>query len=162
MLTGWARRHQVLPGRDLARGLKGARFALSKNPENLTDRQRAKLEWNAATDPRLYRAYLLKEALRLIFQMPPDQAAGELDRWLAWARRSRIPAFIDLARTISAFRPRILIAIEHQLSNGLIEGVNTKIRLLTRIAFGFHTPNALIALAMLSLGRHRPTLPGRT
>jgi transposase len=162
MLTGWARRHQVLPGRDLARGLKGARFALSKNPENLTDRQRAKLEWIAATDPRLYRAYLLKEALRLIFQMPPDQAAGELDRWLAWARRSRIPAFIDLARTISAFRPRILIAIEHQLSNGLIEGVNTKIRLLTRIAFGFHTSHALIALAMLSLGRHQPVLPGRT
>lgn len=162
ILTGWARRHQVLPGRDLARGLKGARFALAKNPENLTDRQHAKLEWIATTDPRLYRAYLLKEALRLIFQMPPDQAARELDHWLAWARRCRIPAFVDLARTISTFRPRILIAIEHQLSNGLIEGVNTKIRLLTRIAFGYHTSHALIALAMLSLGRHRPQLPGRT
>lgn len=162
MLTGWARRHQVLPGRDLARGLKGARFALAKNPENLTDRQRAKLEWIATTDPRLYRAYLLKEALRLIFQMPPEQAAFELDKWLAWARRCRIPAFIDLARTIRTFRPRILAAIEHQLSNGLIEGVNTKIRLLTRIAFGFHTSHALISLAMLSLGRHRPVLPGRT
>ncbi|WP_395690148.1 ISL3 family transposase [Nocardioides sp.] len=162
MLTGWARRHQVLPGRDLARGLKGARFALAKNPENLTDRQHAKLEWIATTDPRLYRAYLLKEALRLVFQMPPDQAAFELDKWLAWARRCRIPAFVDLARTIHKFRPRILVAIEHQLSNGLIEGVNTKIRLLTRLAFGFHTSHALIALAMLSLGRHRPALPGRT
>jgi len=161
-LTGWARRHQWLPGRDLARGLKGARFALSKNPENLTDRQHAKLEWIATADPRLYRAYLLKEALRLIFQMPPDRAADELDRWLAWARRSRIPAFVDLARKIRAFRPRILVAIEHQLSNGLIEGINTKIRLLIRIAFGFHTSHALIALAMLSLGRHRPALPGRT
>jgi transposase len=161
-LTGWARRHQWLPGRDLARGLKGARFALSKNPENLTARQHAKLEWIATADPRLYRAYLLKEALRLIFQMPPGQAADELDRWLVWARRSRIPAFVDLARKIAPFRERILAAIEHQLSNGLIEGVNTKIRLLTRIAFGFHTSHALIALAMLSLGRHRPVLPGRT
>jgi transposase len=160
-LTGWARRTQWLPGRDLARGLKGSRFALSKNPENLTDRQQAKLAWIATADPRLYRGYLLKEALRLIFQMPPDQAAGELDRWLAWARRSRIRAFIDLARKIRPFRNRILIAIEHQLSNGLIEGVNTRIRLLTRIAFGFHTSQALIALAMLSLGRHRPALPGR-
>ena len=46
------------------------------------------------------------------------------------------------------------------LSNGLIESVNTKIRLLTRIAFGFANPDPLIALAMLALGGHRPTLPG--
>jgi transposase len=46
-------------------------------------------------------------------------------------------------------------------SNALIESVNTKIRLLTRIAFGFRSPAALIALAMLSLGGHKPVLPGR-
>ena len=161
-LSGWARRGQWLPGRDLARGLKGSRFALSKNPENLTTRQRAKLEWIATADPRLHRAYLLKEALRLIFQMPPDHAEAELDRWLSWARRCRIPAFVDLARKVRTYRDRILTAIEHRLSNGLIEGVNTRIRLLTRLAFGFHTSHALIALAMLSLGRHRPALPGRT
>lgn len=162
VLTGWARRHQWLPGRDLARGLKNSRFALAKNPENLTTRQQAKLTWIATADPRLYRAYLLKEALRLIFQMPPDQASLELDRWLAWARRCRIEPFVDLARKIHRYRPRILTAIEHRLSNGLIEGVNTRIRLLTRVAFGFHTSEALIALAMLNLGRHRPALPGRT
>ena len=52
-------------------------------------------------------------------------------------------------------------AIEHGMSNGLIESVNTKIRLITRMAFGFASPDALIALAMLNLGGHRPTLPGR-
>jgi transposase len=46
-------------------------------------------------------------------------------------------------------------------SNGRIESVNTKIRLITRIAFGFRSPQALIALAMLNLGGHRPILPGR-
>jgi len=46
-------------------------------------------------------------------------------------------------------------------SNGLIESTNTKIRLITRIAFGFKSPDALIALALLSLGGHRPALPGR-
>jgi hypothetical protein len=46
-------------------------------------------------------------------------------------------------------------------SNALVESVNTKIRLITRIAFGFRSPDALIALAMLSLAGHRPTLPGR-
>lgn len=161
-LTGWARRTQWLPGRDLARGLKGSRFALSKNPQNLTERQRAKLRWIATADPRLYRAYLLKEALRAIFRMPPDQAAVELDRWLAWARRCRIPAFVDLARRLRHYRERILVAIEHRLNNGLVEGVNTRIRLLTRVAFGYHSAEPLIALAMLSLGRHRPALPGRT
>jgi transposase len=56
---------------------------------------------------------------------------------------------------------RILAAIEHNLSNGLIESTNTKIRLITRMAFGFKSPEALIALALLSLGCHRPVLPGR-
>ena len=45
-------------------------------------------------------------------------------------------------------------------SNGLIESTNTKIRLITRMAFGFKSPEALIALALLSLGGHRPVLPG--
>jgi len=57
--------------------------------------------------------------------------------------------------------PSILAAIEPGLSNGRIESVNTKIRLITRVAFGFKSPDALIALAMLNLGGHRPTLPGR-
>ena len=46
-------------------------------------------------------------------------------------------------------------------SNALIESTNTKIRLITRMAFGFKSPEALIALALLSLGGHRPVLPGR-
>ena len=55
----------------------------------------------------------------------------------------------------------ILAAIEHGLSNGRVESMNTKIRLITRIAFGFKSPDALITLAMLSLGGHKPMLPGR-
>ena len=56
-------------------------------------------------------------------------------------------------------RAQILASIEHGLSNGRTESVNTKIRLITRIAFGFKSPDALIALALLSLGGHRPALP---
>ena len=67
----------------------------------------------------------------------------------------------QLQRRIVKHRAQILAAIEHGLSNGRIESVNTKIRLITRIAFGFANPDALIALAMLTLGGHRPTLPGR-
>lgn len=149
------------PGSDRAKALKGARYSLWKNPENLTENQQVKLAWIAATDPKLYRAYLLKEALRVIFALPYDAAAEALDRWISWARRCRIPAFVKLQKSIVKHRARILAAIEHNLSNGLIESTNTKIRLITRLAFGFKSAQALIALALLSLGGHRPTLPGR-
>lgn len=61
-----------------------------------------------------------------------------------------------------AIRDRIAATITHGLSNALVESVNTKIRLLTRIAFGFHSPQPLIALAMLSRGPYRPALPRRS
>ena len=145
-----------------AKALKHARYALWKNPENLTVRQQAKLAWVAKTDPRLHRAYLLKEGLRLVFQLPHAEAAEALEVWIRWARRCRIPAFVELQRRIVKHQASILAAIEHGLSNGRIESVNTKIRLITRVAFGFRSPEALIALAMLNLGGHRPVLPGRS
>ena len=132
-----------------------------ENPENLTENQRVKLDWIAATDPKLYRAYLLKEALRVVFQLPHGEAVEALDRWISWARRCRIPAFVKLQKSVTRHRDRILAAIEHDLSNGLIESTNTKIRLITRIAYGFKSADALIALAILSLGGHRPALPNR-
>ena len=54
--------------------LKGAPYSLRKNPENLSENQQIKLAWIAATDPRLYRAYLLKEGLHTIFAMPHHNA----------------------------------------------------------------------------------------
>ena len=149
------------PGSERTKRLKGARYSLWKNPEDLTENQQAMLAWIATTDPKLYRAYLLKEGLRLVFQMPYTAAVTALDRWISWARRCRIPAFVKLQKSIVKHRDRILAAIEHRLSNGLIESTNTKIRLITRMAYGFHSANALIALAMLNLGGHKPALPGR-
>ena len=144
-----------------ARDLRRARYALWKNPENLSERQQAKLAWIEKTHPLLYRAYLLKEGLRTALKLNGEEARYALDRWLAWAARCRIPEFTTLGRRIRAHLPAIRATIEHGLSNGLIESANTKIRLLTRMAFGFHNPSALIALAMLALGGLRPALPGR-
>ncbi len=66
------------PASDLANGIKRSRYALWKNPEDLTERQQVKLAWIATTDPRLHRAYLLKEGLRTIFQLPYDDAVEAL------------------------------------------------------------------------------------
>ena len=101
----------------LARDLKGARYALWKNPENLTGRQRAKLSTIQHTNRRLYRAYLLKKQLRQIYRLPAYSAVELLDAWIAWARRCRLPSFVKLAKTITAQRAGIVAAIEHGLSN---------------------------------------------
>ncbi len=160
--TRWTRsaaRSGTRPDAPAARGLKGARFALWKNPENLTARQTRRLAEIQNTNEPLYRAYLLKEQLRQIYREPPDAATGLLDDWLAWARRCRLKPFVKLAKTITQQRAGIQAAIEHGLSNARVEAINTQIRLLTRRAFGFHSPDALIALAMLSLADLCPPLP---
>ena len=94
------RQRSARPGHDLTRALKNARWALWKNPENLTDRQADKLAWIAKTDPRLHRAYLLKEGLRHVFAVKGEPGKQALDRWLSWARRCRLPSFVRLARRI--------------------------------------------------------------
>lgn len=144
-----------------ARRIQQSRWALWKAGDDLTDHQRAKLDWIAKTSPLLHRAYLLKEGLRYVFRVKGDAGRHALDRWLAWAQRCRIPVFVELARKIRRHLPAIHATLDHDLSNGLIESTNTKIRLLTRIAFGFKNPQALIALALLCLGGYRPALPGR-
>ena len=144
---------------ELARDLKGARFCVWKNPENLTDRQAAKLAEIQKTNGPLYRAYLLKEQLRQLYKTNPRHAEQLLDGWLAWARRSRLPSFVKLARTIAAQRDGILAAVQHGLSNARVEQLNTQIRLIARRAFGFHSPRPLIALATLKLAGLCPPLP---
>jgi transposase len=149
-----------------SKALKKARWALWKNPDDLSDAQQAKLAWIARTHPRVHRAWALKEGLRVVFTLARQgfkQAAKDaLDRWISWARRCRVPAFVDLQRRIVAHRHAIHISIDHDLSNGLVESVNTKLRLLTRMAFGYADPTALIGLGMLALGGLCPPLPGRT
>jgi len=142
-----------------AKELKGARFALWKNPGRLTERQHQKLAQIQQTNKPLYRAYLISQQLREIYRVTYEQAVELLDAWLAWARRCRLPPFVKLAKTISDQRPGIEAAIRHGLSNARIEQVNTQLRLITRRAYGFRTPQALIALAMLSLGGLCPPLP---
>jgi transposase len=148
--------------RGLARELKGARYALWKNPEDLTRRQSAKLADIARTNKPLYRAYLLKEQLREVFRLPLRPAVALLEHWIKWARRSRLAPFVRLARSLRAHWATIVTTLQYGLSNARVESVNTRIRLLTRIAFGFHSAQPLIAMVLLALGGLCPPLPGRS
>lgn len=139
--------------------LNESRWSLWKKPENLSDAERARLDYIAATHPRLHRAWALKEGLRVAVTSTGPGAVAALDRWIAWAQRCRIAQFVRLARRIREYRSAIVATIEHGLTNALVESFNTKIRLITRRAFGFHNVAALIALARLTLSGQRPELP---
>jgi transposase len=132
------------------RWVKGTRWSLLKAPERQTVGQLATL-WEVQTENRrLYRAFLLREELRLLYHLDdPRLAPAHLDAWLAWASRSRLKPFVRLARTLRAHRDGILAAIRLGLSNGRLEGLNSKIRLISHRSFGFHSADALIALIYL-------------
>lgn len=142
-----------------AKAMKGSRWALVKNPEDLTRKQRKKLREVEDENAPLYRAYLLKEQLREVFRTKGMEATFLLDAWLAWASRSKLKPFVKVARSIRANLVGIYAALVHGLSNGRVEAMNTRIRLLTRLAYGFHSHRPLIALAMLKLGGLCPSLP---
>ena len=157
----WNAARRDVGDRALADQLKGCRYALWKNPENLTGRQRGKLAWVAATNNQLYRAYLLKEELRLVIKIKGEEGVALLAHWLAWAARCQIPAFVELGAKVRRHRTAIEESLRSGTSNALVESTNTKIRVLTRVASGFRSPDALIAMAMLAVGGVCPDLPGR-
>ena len=136
--------------RPQGRWVKGTRWSLLKAPERQSICQLATLAEVQVENRRLYRAFLLREELRLLYHLPdPALAPDHLDAWLAWATRSRLSPFVRLARTLRQHRTGILAAIHLGLSNGRLEGLNCKIRLISHRAFGFHSPDPLIALVYL-------------
>jgi transposase len=141
--------------------VKGTRYPLSKNPENLTEAQEATIDLIAKSNPLLYRAYLLKEKLRLMFKHPLEEAMIELNEWIQWARRCRIRQFVELQKKICRHTEAILSTIKHGLSNARIEAVNNKIKLTIRMGYGFRNIDNLIALVMLRCSGINLLLPGR-
>jgi len=110
-----------------------------------------------ATNQRLYRAYLLKEQLRQVFKLRGDAGIALLKVWLAWASRSKLEAFVELARSIRNHRAAIEAALVHGLTNARVESVNTKIRLLQRVAFGYRTPKRSSPWPCSTSGAAAPT-----
>jgi transposase len=148
-----------------ARQVKGTRFALLKNPWDLRPEEQQKLSHVQRHNAPLYRAYLLKEMLaQALDYRQPKRARDALDDWLAWASRSRLRPFVRAARTIREHKDRILEYVRVRLTNGFIEGINNKIRVIARRAYGFHSPEALSAMIFLSCGgiELHPTLPRPT
>jgi len=144
-----------------ARKFKGARWALQKNPDNLTDEQAGTLRKLKRRGGDLWRAYTLKEAFRAIFagDLTPDTVTELIDRWISKASRSRLPAFVKAAKTIRKNRDGILTAIRTGINNGRVEGLNSQVRVIIARARGFHSAEAALGLVTLTCGPITHTLP---
>lgn len=142
--------------------LHRARYSLWKNPENLTPKQLARRDLILASNADLATAYRLKEDLRAVFATADRAvAASLLATWHHNAAASGLSPFVELERKMRRFDEDILNAVEHQLTNARSEGFNLQIRFLTRIAYGFHSPQALLSLVKLKIGGYPVWLPGR-
>ena len=127
---------------------KPSKYALGKNPENLTYYQKETLILIEREHPRLYRGYLLKESLRNVFDSDdPDKA---LKDWIFWASHSKLEPFKELSKKIRRHKEAILATCKYKLSNARIEATNNKIKVLIRKAYGFRNIENLISLIMIS------------
>lgn len=152
---------RTLPDKDAARRFKGARWVLLKNPGDLNDDQSATLRKLKRRGGDLWRAYMLKEALRAIFagDLTEDEVAMLLDRFCSRAQRSGMKPFVSLAKTIRKRREGILAAVRLGINNARHEGLNRRVRLIINRAYGFHSANAALALIMVTLGPIEHVLP---
>jgi transposase len=144
-----------------AHKFKGARWALLKRPDHLSDDQAGTLRKLRRRGGQLWRAYTLREAFRAIFagDLNTDEVTELIDRWISKASRSRIDAMVKTAKTIRKHRDGILASIRLKINNGRAEGLNNHVRLIINRAYGFHSAQAALALVMLSCGPVTLQLP---
>ena len=147
-----------------AKALKGTRHALLRHPARLKPGEARRLKTLRRENRALDRAYELKEYLATILErVTPEDAPELLEEWLEWAARSRLEPFVKLGRTIRKHAEGILAYLDTRMTNGPVEGINNKLRVIARRAYGFHSPRPLISMLFLCCGgiELAPPLPTR-
>lgn len=133
-----------------AQDIKGAKYALGMNPENLSESSQDKLKLIEETHPDVFAAYQLKERIRVILHMKDVKTAEiELDQWLQDARSSEIRQFEELAEKIERHKQNILNSVELQVNSSKSEATNTTIKSLIATARGFRNMENMFALIYL-------------
>ncbi len=119
----------------IAAALKHSKYALLKPEENLTEKQKAKLEEIRAVLPSLAQMHQQKEAFRFIFEQAKDWEDGtfQLLDWLAQAQTS----FQESVRTICRWFGEVTAYFDHRTTSGVVEGINNKLKLIKRSGYGF-------------------------
>ena len=162
---GRPRRNEVAPEvaeelRARAASIKNSRYALVKNPEDLTESQRAKLAEVRRAGGRLFRAWDLKEDLRAVFRAGSSaEAEALLDAWLRAAAYCRIKPVVEVEKKVRRRRADVIAAVELGIGNGRVESINNEIKVTVRMGYGFRNTDNLIALLMLRCSDEQPALP---
>lgn len=134
--------------------LKKSRFLWLKNPKNLTARQEVRLRMLKRLDLKTVRAYHLKLALARFWDMAdPAEAVAYLKRWYFWATHSRLQPVIQAARTIKRYWKGVISFLETRVTNGMVEGLNSKIKTAMKRAYGFKHADYLRTIVYLVVGR---------
>ena len=135
------------------KAIKGTRWALQKNPWNLDADQKKTLQEIRERNEPLSRAYELKESLRgILDRHQVNVARVKLNEWVDWASRSHLAPFVRVAKTIRKYMDGILEYIRTGFNNGRAEGINNKVRAITKRAYGFHHATSLISMVLLCCG----------
>jgi len=142
--------------------LKGTRWLLLKNPENLdpSRNEKQRLQDALELNTPLTLAYYLKEDLRQIW-LQEDKATARLvlRDWMRRARASDIPMLVQFAHTMKDHRKGILAYYDYRISTGPLEGTNTKIQAMKRQAYGFRD-HEFFKLKILGLHETKHALVG--
>jgi transposase len=143
-----------------AKAIKGSRYALVKNPCDLTDAQKGKLDELRRVGSRLFRAWGLKGDLCAVFRAD-DAGKAEvlLADWLHRAAYCRIPQAVAVEKKVRRRREDIIAAVDLGISNARVEAINNKIKVTVKMGYGFRSTG--IALLMLRCSDVKPQLPGR-
>jgi transposase len=140
--------------------IKGTRFLLLRNPENLKTEQIPKLDRALRLNEPLLLGWYMKEELRELWNQPsrPDMEAFMKD-WCEKAEQSAIGQLIKMAKTLRLHASGILAYSRYPITSGKLEGINNKIKTLTKRSYGFHDENFFI-LKLLSLHHSKYKLLG--
>jgi len=134
--------------------LKKTRYLWLKNPKNLTGKQAVALEQLKQLDLKTARAYHLKLALARFWEIAdPTEAAAYLKRWYFWATHSRLSPVIEAARTIKHYWYGVVSYLDKKITNGVVEGLNSKIKTAMKRAYGFKHVAYLRTIVYLVAGK---------
>lgn len=134
--------------------LKDTRYLWLKNPDNLTEKQRLKLDVVKEQDLKTVRAYHIKLALQRLWEFDNVKAARlYLEKCLSWASRSKLEPMAELARFIKRHEEGILRFLKSRVTNGIVEGINSKIKTAMKRAYGFKSFDYYRTIVYLVAGK---------
>jgi transposase len=134
---------------------KGLKYVLLRNEEDINGAAKERLEKLTIMNTPLSQAYILKEDIRQIWmKQNRSRARISLNSWLKTCRATGEKILISLADTIENHKEGILDWYKHKINSGRIEGINNKIKLLKRMAFGFRDYE-FFKLLILAIKRNR-------